>query len=189
MHIIYVDESGTPALEPNSKHFVIAGLAMPLRAWRARDGQLRALLRQSRLSGVELHAAWMARRYPEQQRIVGFEGAPDDERRRLVTVERKRDLGKAALRGDAAVQGLRKNYAKTSAYIHLTHAERVTALRSVADALAEWEDARLFGDAHLKSALSDEQRTRSREFALEQVTSRFNTYLANVRGPCRFREF
>jgi hypothetical protein len=120
MHIIYVDESGTPALEPNSKHFVIAGLAMPLRAWKARA-------RNSR--------------------------------------------------------GLRKNYAKTAAYIHLTHAERVTALRSVADALAGWEDARLFGDAHLKSALSTEQRARSREFALEQITSRFNTYLANVQGP------
>lgn len=183
MHIIYVDESGTPALEPNSKHFVIAGLAMPLRAWKARDAQLRALLRRNRLAGVELHSAWMARLYPEQQRIAEFGRAPDDERRRLMTVERKKDLAKAALRGDVAVRGLRKNYAKTAAYIHLTHAERVTALRSVADALAGWEDARLFGDAHLKNALSTEQRARSREFALEQVTSRFNTYLANVQGP------
>jgi len=183
MHIIYVDESGTPALEPNSKHFVIAGLAMPLRAWKARDAQLRALLRRHRLAGVELHSAWMARLYPEQQRIAEFGRVPDDERRRLMTVERKKDLAKAALRGDVAVRGLRKNYAKTAAYIHLTHAERVTALRSVADALAGWEDARLFGDAHLKNALNTEQRARSREFALEQVTSRFNTCLATSRDP------
>ena len=125
----------------------------------------------------------MARLYPEQQRIAEFGRVPDEERRRLMTVERRKDLAKAALRGDVAVRGLRKNYAKTAAYIHLTHAERVTALRSVADALAGWEDARLFGDAHLKNALNTEQRARSREFALEQVTSRFNTYLANVQGP------
>jgi len=183
MHIIYVDESGTPGIEASSRHFVVAGLAMPLRAWKARDAQLHALLRQNRLADVELHAAWMARLYPEQQRIADFGAAPDGERRRLVTLERKKDLAKAALRGDQAVRGLRKNYAKTAAYIHLTHAERMTALRSVADALAGWGDARLFGDAHMKGALSAEQRARSREFALEQVTSRFNAYLANAHGP------
>ena len=135
-----------------------------------------------RVSNSTLHG-WRGL-YPEQQRIVEFGRGP---RRRETPArdggEKKRDLAKAALRGDVAVRGLRKNYAKTAAYIDLTHAERVTALRSVADALAGWDDARLFGDAHLKSALSTEQRGRSREFALEQVTSRFNTYLANVQGP------
>jgi len=162
---------------------VIAALAIPLRTWKARDTELRTLLQQHRLAGVELHTAWMARRYPEQERIPAFAGFTDDDRRKAVTTERKKDLAKAALQGDAAVRGLRKNYTKTAAYTHLTHAERIAVLRSVADAVATWEDARLFGDAHLKSVLSPDQRIRSREFALEQITTRFNTYLRNVHGP------
>lgn len=183
MHVIYVDESGTPALEPNSKHFVIVGLAIPLKSWKTYDQQLRRLLQRHRLAGSELHAAWMARRYPEQERITDFAALADEDRRKAVTLERKKDLGKAALRGDAAVRSLRKNYVKTEAYIHLTHAERLATLRAVADALAAWSDARLFGDAHRKDDLTPNQRERSREFALEQVTTRFNAYLDKVHGP------
>ncbi len=182
MHVIYVDESGTPELDPNSDHFVIAGLSIPLREWKAHDAQLRKLLNARRLGTAEIHTAFMARRYPEQQRIPGFAVLSDDKRREAVTIERKKDLAKAALKGDTAVQSLRKNYSKTAAYIHLTHDERIAILRETADALAGWDDARLFGDAHSKTTISADQRLRSREFGLEQVTTRFNAYLENVHG-------
>jgi hypothetical protein len=182
MHIIYVDESGTPEPEPNSRHFVMAGVAIPLPTWKVKDAEVRALLQRSRLPGVELHSAWMARRYPEQERVADFDRLSDDDRRRIVKVERKKDLAKASLQGDIAVRSLRKNYAKTEAYVHLTHDERVRVLRSVADAVAAWGDARLFGEAQLKSALSRDGRERAREFALEQLTTRFNMYLGNVHG-------
>ena len=92
MHVIYVDESGTPELEANSAHFVIGALAIPLRSWKAHDAQLRELLKKRRLAGVELHAAWMARRYPEQERIAGFAALSESKRRELTTIERKMDL-------------------------------------------------------------------------------------------------
>jgi hypothetical protein len=177
MHALYVDESGTPEDEPGVDHFVLAGLAIPLASWRTHDAQLGALLLARRLSGVELHVAWMARRYPEQERIRDFDKLDEAQRRAAVTVERGKDLAKASLKGEAAVRGLKKNYEKTKAYIHLSHAERLDALRAVADALGSWNDARLFADAQKKSVIKPKHRAQAREFALEQVTTRFSTYL------------
>lgn len=176
MHILYVDESGTPDPDPDSRHFVVAALALPLRNWKARDFQLRQILAAHRLLGVELHTAWMARRYPEQGRIPDFDRLSDQERRRRVELERRQDLGKAALRGDRAVKGLRKNYQKTSDYVHLTHSERVGVLQAVADAVAGWSEGRLFGDSQQKDSLTF-PASSCRANALEQVTTRFNTYL------------
>lgn len=180
MHALYVDESGTPEDDASVDHFVLAGLAIPLRSWRAHDQDLRALLATRRLEGIELHAAWMARRYPEQERIPGFASLTDDQRRAAVTVERKKDLAKASLKGDTAVRGLKKNYYKTAAYVHLSHSERVETLRRVADRLAAWGDARLFADAHKKSAVKRKDRPRARAYGLEQLTTRFSTYLRRV---------
>jgi hypothetical protein len=182
MHILYVDESGTPELDPDSSHFVLVGLTIPLGSWRKHDGDLRGVVASRRLAGVELHAGWMARRYPEQERINGFVNLTDEQRRDAVTVERRKDLAKASLRGDKAVQGLRKNYTKTAAYTHLSHAERISLLQAVADRLKTWTDARLFGEAQSKTHLSIQQRALSRETALEQLTTRFSTYLRQVRG-------
>jgi len=182
MYIIYVDESGTPELTPNSEHFVLAAVSIPLTSWKSYDSQLRDLLHNHRLVDVEIHTAWMARTYPEQERIPDFDTLSDEGRRNLVSIERRKDIAKASLKGEDAVRGLKKNYNKTDGYIHLTHAERMTILRDVADVISSWNDARLFGDAHKKSTLLEHQIVRSREFALEQVTSRFNTYLRNVHG-------
>ena len=182
MYIIYVDESGIPELIPDSQHFVIAAVSIPLTSWKNYDTQLRNLLSRHRLIDVELHTAWMARKYPEQERIPNFDTLSDGDRRNLVTVERRKDIAKASLKGENAVRGLKKNYKKTEGYIHLTFDERKEILRQVTDVLASWDDARLFGDAHKKSTLLPHQLIRSREFALEQVTTRFNTYLRNVHG-------
>jgi len=177
MHALYIDESGTPEREPGVDHFVVAGVAVPLRRWRAYDQDLRALLATRRLQDVEIHAAWMARRYPEQERIPDFVALTDDLRRRAVSVERRKDVAKASLTGDKAVRSLKKNYDKTAAYVHLSHAERVETLRAVADRLATWNDVRLFGDAQKKSTISNRHRRRARQYGLEQLTSRFSTYL------------
>jgi hypothetical protein len=183
MHIIYVDESGIPELIPTSQHFVIAAVSIPLTSWKSYDSQLRNLLIRHRLIDVELHTAWMARKYPEQERIQNFTAQNDSDRRDLVTVERRKDIAKASLKGEEAVRGLRKNYKKTDGYIHLSFDERKEILRQVANVIAGWDDSRLFGDAHKKDDLLQHQLARSREFALEQVTTRFNTYLSNVHEP------
>ena len=154
-----------------------------MNTWKDKDREIRILLQNHRLSDIELHTAWMARKYPEQERIPNFETLDDKNRRALVEIERKKDIAKASLKGEIAIRGLRKNYNKTKHYIHLTHAERIATLQDVADKLSRWNDIRLFGDAHKKNSLSSSQCDRSREFALEQVTTRYNTYLENVYGP------
>lgn len=182
MHILYVDESGNPDDEPTSSHFVIAGLSLPLHTWKDRDADLRRLFTEHRLAGAEVHSAWMARRYPEQQRIDGFHTLSESSRRDSVIAERKKDLAKAGLRGPKAVRSLNGNYRKTAAYIHLSHDERLAALRAIADLLGGWEDVRLFAEAQMKSELTPTKRRRARGNGLEQVTTRFNTYLDNVHG-------
>jgi hypothetical protein len=183
MHIIYVDESGIPDSGQGTNHFVVAGMAIPLNTWKNKDSEIRILLKNYRLVDIEIHTAWMARKYPEQERITNFDAMDDKSRCASVEVERKKDLAKASLNGERAVNGLRKNYYKTKNYIHLTHAERIAALQAVADKVLAWGDCRLFGDAQKKDCLTSNQCEHAREYALEQVTTRYNTYLENVYGP------
>jgi len=112
MHVIYVDESGIPDSGQSTNHFVVAGMAIPLNTWKDKDREIRILLQNHRLSDIELHTAWMARKYPEQERIPNFETLDDKNRRALVEIERKKDIAKASLKGEIAVRGLRKNYNK-----------------------------------------------------------------------------
>jgi hypothetical protein len=184
MYAIYVDESGNPDLKDRtSKHYVVAGVSVPLKTWKAKDKEIRDSLARNRLDGVELHTAWMARTYPEQQRIPNFPTLNDEERRKSVLIERKKDIAKASLISDRTVYGLRKNYLKTNKYIHLSHAERMNTLQEIADIIAGWSDVKLFGDAQQKVSLIPSQPEKNRYIALEQVTTRFNTYLENACDP------
>ncbi len=182
MLAIYVDESGMPDTKTLSAHFVVAGLAIPLDSWKMRDAELQRILENHRLGGVEMHTAWMARYYPEQNRIPDFDKYSDADRRHLVMIERKKDIAKASLGKDASVKSLKKNYKKTESYIHLTHAERLQTLREVADAIGSWQEARLFGEARSTTLLPDSKNAIAREQALEQITTRFELCLRNRFG-------
>lgn len=181
MHIAYLDESGVVELNAGTSHFVLVALAIPASKWKAHDSRIQQIKNTHRLSDAETHAAWMMRRYPEQQRIRAFEAMTDAQRRLCVTAERKADLAKASLRGQKAVTGLLKNYRHTEDFIHLTHAERVAALRAIADEVGTWNDCRLFGDVQRKSAHVGEAE-RIRDFAFEQVVTRFQTFLRLAGG-------
>jgi hypothetical protein len=182
VHIAYLDESGVVELNAGTSHFVLVALAIPASKWKAHDSRIQQIKNTHRLGDAEIHAAWMMRRYPEQQRIQGFEAMTDAQRRLSVTSERKADLAKASLRGQKAVKGLVRNYRHTEAFIQLTHAERVAALRAVADEVGTWQDCRLFGDVQRKSAhVGDAERIR--DFAFEQVVTRFQTFLRVAGGP------
>jgi hypothetical protein len=183
VHIIYVDESGTPTISAEAPHFVVVGLSIPLQKWKEHDQQLREILTEHRLGSAEVHTAWMARRYREQERIDGFAALSEKARRDAMVVERKKELAKASLNSTALVSSLRKTFKKTEEYVHLTYDERIAVLRDLADAVGSWDDARLFGDAHRKDCLKPNELAKAREFALEQVTTRFNAYLDNVHGP------
>ena len=85
MYLCYVDESGTPDCPGNTSHFVLAGVALPIKRWKECDQQVNALKDKHGLVGAELHTGWIARSYPEQKRIPNFEKLGHPERRRLVT--------------------------------------------------------------------------------------------------------
>ena len=179
MHICYLDESGSYSRNSNTPYFILLGLGIPAAAWRAKDAEIATVLDTHNLFG-EVHTAWMARSYPEQERIKGFAALSAIDRRAAVEKERKIDLAKAALKGKVAVNTLARNYKKTARYTHLTHAERITILRVLADKIGAWQDAVLFADAQQKSAhLDSAADTLIMDHAFEQVVTRFHTYLSH----------
>jgi Protein of unknown function (DUF3800) len=176
VHIAYLDESGVVEAAGTS-HFVLVAVAIPAATWKDKDQQLSKIKEKHRLAGKEIHTAYLVRKYPEQERIPGFGSLSDAERRKAVEVQRKADLAKASLKGKKAVLELSKNYRKTQAYVHLTHAQRIEAVRDFASEIGRWTDSRIFGDAQDKAHHVGSDRERIREFAFEQVVARFHTYL------------
>lgn len=180
MYIAYLDESGVPE-NANTSHFVLLGLAIRAEAWRGKDVSITDLKVRHRLGTAELHAGWMARRFSEQERIAGFDQMGETDRRAAVVKERRIDMRAAAARSRKAAMDLAKNHRKTEPYIHLTRAERMDALRDMADRIGTWDDAFIFADAQYKAA-SYPRITPEKifDFAFMQVVTRFNTFLVNA---------
>lgn len=180
MYICYLDESGNVERRGTTPYFVLLGLAIPASTWKAKDREVQTVLNRHNLYG-EIHTAWMMRRYPEQERVAGLQELSPDERRDATLKERKADLAKAAMRGHKAVRNLVRNYRKTDAYIHLTHQERVDAVRAVADTVGEWDDATLFADAQEKAAHDPAAPDdRILDHAFEQVVTRYHHWLGRL---------
>lgn len=176
MYICYLDESGVPQKNAGTTaYFVLLGLAIPATTWRDKDAEIAEILNARNFYG-EIHTAWMARMYPEQERIPDFVSLDPDARKRAVLNERKQDIAKAAIRGAQAVKQLAKNYEKTLAYVHLTHDERLDILRTAADKIGSWTDAVIFADVQRKAANAGDE-DRILEHAFEQVVTRFHHYL------------
>lgn len=181
MYICYIDESGTSDVPGTSSHFILAGLSIPIEHWRDADREISQVLSKYGLEHVEIHTAWMIRKYLEQSRIPDFEKLDWATRRSAVGRERtKHLLNLQKAQNSKAYKQAMKNYRHTSAYVHLTHAERLATIEAVADTISSWGNARLFAEcidkthfdpAHSGGRAIDEQ-------ALEQVVSRFQQYLS-----------
>jgi hypothetical protein len=92
-------------------------------------------------------------------------------------LERKNSLIKAAaLKTNDCLKSLKKLYAKSSDYIHLTHAQRTKLLRELADEIGSWKDARLFAEAVDKTTMSPGADLFEKAF--EQVVTRFHIFLS-----------
>ncbi len=184
MRIAYLDESGTPELTGGTSHFVLLALSISAQTWKEKDTDIGAIKASVGLEQAEIHAAWMARRYLEQERIAGFAGMDHGQRRAEVKKVREEALvRKVALHGPTAAKELRKNFAKTEAYVHLTLDERREVLGQVATAIGAWADARLFAECTDKDAygkLPPPARPLYDE-AFDQVVTRFHHCLR--RGP------
>jgi hypothetical protein len=183
MYICYLDESGTAEISGSGTQFVYAGIAIPAIAWRDKDIQLQTIKQQHSLDEAEIHAAWIARPYPEQDRIANFVNMTHDERRKNVIQARTFNLSRRIANGDpeSKLKALKTNYKKTLPYVHLTLSERKNFLVSVARCVETWSDARVFFHAIDKVAC-DVSRLPERglyEFAFQELMSRFQSFLAN----------
>jgi len=174
-----LDESGTPELSGGTTHFVFLGLSIPADSWKSKDAEISAIKRRYQLRDEEIHTPWIARRYQEQDVISNFRDLTYDRRRLVVKTEREARLThRAAVHGLPKTKTLRKNFAKTAAYIHLTLTERHKLLSELADAISKWEDCFIFAEATDKTAFRGvPPATPPFEEGFTQVVSRFHRRL------------
>jgi hypothetical protein len=185
VYLCYIDESGTSDIPGNTSHFVLAGLSIPIWHWKTCDWDISNVLSHYGLGGKELHTAWLLRNYLEQSRIPGFEELSYDARRAAVEQERTRELLRlqATPHKRKAYQQQKKTFAYTGPYIHLTRKERVKVVQEAADKVSNWGCARLFAECIDKNYFDPSKSKKSiSEQAFEQVVSRFDKYLDNIKS-------
>jgi hypothetical protein len=191
MHFCYIDESGTADVPGNTSHFVLAGISIPVWHWKKCDRDINAIKAKYALSGTEIHVAWILRKYREQFLIDDFDSLGHNARQYEVEKHRNADLLRLQRSSNPKrYRQARKNYKKTNDYVHLSYAERQNFIREIAQSVSGWGFARLFAECidkvHFNPARSplsiDEQ-------AFEQVISRFEQYLENIRGANSEQQF
>lgn len=176
MYFCYLDESGTPQLGAQTSHFILLGLAIPAAAWHEKDRRVNVIKARYALKDVEVHTGYIARRFPEQEHIPKFEQMDSIQRRAAMEMARKNSLIKAAaLKTGDQLKALKKLYAKSADYIHLTHAQRTQLLQELADEISSWNDTRLFAEAVDKATMPPNADIFEKAF--EQVVTRFHTFL------------
>jgi hypothetical protein len=175
-----MDESGTAELDAEPKHFILLGLAIRGDFWKAQDALIESIKRRYDLQGKEIHTAWMARRYVEQERIHDFESMDRTSRRAAAEREVARRAGILGVRGSRQrVKYYRVETKKIRPYLHLTRAERRLCLIELAQEIGGWGTARIFAEAILKPAFPAAHVTPY-EQAFEQVLSRYQAFLSRV---------
>ncbi len=181
MYFCYLDESGTPQLGAQTSHFILLGLPIPAAAWHEKDRRVNVIKARHGLAGVEIHTGYIARRFPAQEHIGNFEQMDSIQRRAAMQQERKNSLVKAAaLKTNDRLKAVKKLYAKSAAYIHLTHAQRTELLQELADEIGSWNDTRLFAEAVEKAAMPPGADIFEKAF--EQAVTRFHTFLVKWEG-------
>jgi len=184
VYLCYLDESGTTGTGTgDTSHFVLAGLSIPIWHWRDADREVSRVLAAYGLADAELHTAWMLRKYLEQSRIPGFDQLDPAERRTEVHRRRSNELTRlSGPANDVRRRRTRKLHRNTEPYVHLTWEERRRAVFDVAETVSNWGFARLFAECVDKSHFDPARSRRSvSEQAFEQIVSRFERFLRNLR--------
>ena len=145
-YMCYLDESGVQE-NTGTSHFVLVGLAILAEHWKQYENQIAQKKTYYGLENSEIHTAWMARRYVEQEQIPNFEKLSWSERRKLAQTKRDEHLIRISARGSAKqLKAAKLNYRKTAAYIHLTFSDRNKILGELANIIGGWHDVRLFAE-------------------------------------------
>ena len=185
VYLCYIDESGTSAIPGNTSHFVLAGLSIPIERWAECDKEIGAVKKRYALFDSEIHTAWILRKYLEQSRIADFDTLPQPERRSAVEQYRRAHLlALQRTRNTKTYHQVKKNYRKTSRYVHLTFEQRRQFIDDIAECVSNWTLARLFAEC-VDKVHFDPNRTRRSldEQSFEQVASRFDRYLQVTESP------
>jgi hypothetical protein len=180
VYILYVDESGVEELNVPPPHFVLLGLMIPATDWKPLDSALERVKSAYDLIGIEIHSAWMTRRYSEQESIAQFDAL--DRQARVQAFERAvlRRAGELGVRGDRAkIKAYRRASGEVRRYAHLTRVERLACLRDLATELSRWDGIRIFADAISKPDFPSGLRSPY-EMGFEQVLTRYQAYLSRV---------
>jgi len=177
MYILYVDESGVEDLHGGTDHFVLLGLAISSLNWKRYDHIVSNVKEKYELAKEEIHTAWMARRYVEQNNIPNFMQLSYEERKNAVDENIKRRAAVIGVSGDREkAKRYRKECRKKRPYIHLTFEERKQALFDLASEMGKWKYSRIFAEAISKPDFSIAGK-HPYECAFEQVLTRFQAFL------------
>ncbi len=179
MYLCYVDESGVPQIPGNTSHFILCGLSIPAEKWKKCDSDISSLKQRWNLQNAEIHTAWMARPYLEQNKIDDFPSLNSSDRISAINQYRKAELYRLQRsKNHNSYHQQKKNYKQTEAYCHLTHKERHNFLMEMAEIIASWDFARLFAEC-IDKTFFDPVKARQpvEEQAFEQLVSRFEQYL------------
>ncbi|MCF8092723.1 MAG: DUF3800 domain-containing protein [Desulfotignum sp.] len=187
MYLLYIDESGTPAIPANTSHFILAGISVPIWHWKDCDREISEVKKKYYLTGKEIHTAWILRKYLEQSRIPNFDTLTHDQRVTEVSKARRAYLLDLQRNGkNKTYKQTKKNYKKTESYIHLTYDERIAFIKNLAECVSKWGFARLFAEC-IDKIYYDPTKTREDldAQAFEQIISRFERYLLNMTGASK----
>lgn len=182
MYLCYIDESGTPELTGNTSHFVLAGISIPIWHWQNFEKEIKVIQKKYELDGTEIHTAWILRSYHEQTLIPDYEKMKFPQRRAEVESYRKRELLRLQRVHDPkSYKQVKKNYAQTNQYIHLTQTERKSYIIDLAKCISNWKSARLFAEC-IDKVYYDPiiARKTTDEQAFEQIVSRFEQFLEHT---------
>lgn len=125
MFLCYIDESGTTSIPGNTSHFILAGLSIPIQSWKTCDHDIAQIKEKYALLSAEIHTAWILRKYLEQSHIPNFDCLSYLQRRSEVERLRKTEpLQLQRSENPRLYKQTKKNYQKTTDYIHLTLNER-----------------------------------------------------------------
>jgi len=149
------------------------------------DRQIQAIKARYSLEEAEIHTAWLLRDYREQATIPDFDSLSYPERRSAVRKARHAKLLSYQKKNKSSRQ-LRKNFAHTESYAHLTRAERRNFVYEVADCIAGWSSARLFAECvdklYFDPSLHPSTVGSVDELAFDQVVSRCENFLNITSG-------
>ena len=180
VYFCYIDESGTPEMSGNTSHYVLAGLAIPISKWKFCENGITNIKKKYNLESAEIHTAWIARKYLEQSKIINFDNLNYSERIAEVHKYRKKEMLSLQKNPNNKVKykQVKKNFAKTEAYIHLTYSERMSFLQELANFVGNWKFAKLFIEAIDKIHFDPIKAKQTvDEQGLEQIVSRFERFM------------